>query len=102
VINLIGLTLFFRHDLTDDRVCALPDASIKIVRELDDPVTITAFFTDDLPAPYAQNRRFLRDKLDHYRAYGGANIQYRFVDPASIYELRSDAARMNIPRVQIQ
>jgi len=102
VINLIGLNLFFRLDLTDDRVYSLPDVSIKIVRELDDPVTITAFFTDDLPAPYAQNRRFLRDKLDDYRAYGGANIQYRFVDPASSDELRADAARMNIPPVQIQ
>ena len=102
VINLIGLNLFFRLDLTDDRVYSLSNASIDLVEQLEDPVTLTAYFTEDLPAPYAQNRRFLRDKLDDYRAYGGANVQYRFVDPGSNDELRQEAGRMNIPPVQIQ
>ncbi|NNE70406.1 MAG: GldG family protein [Rhodothermales bacterium] len=102
VINLIGLNLFGRLDLTDDQVYSLSDASITIVEELDDPVTITAFFTADLPAPYGTNRRFLKDKLDDYRAYGGQNIQYQFVDPAEEDELRSDAQRLGIPAVQIQ
>lgn len=102
VINLIGLNLFFRLDLTDDRVYSLSDASIDLVESLDDPVTLTAYFTEDLPAPYAQNRRYLRDKLDDYRAYGGANVQYRFVDPGSDDDLRQEAERMNIPPVQIQ
>lgn len=102
VINLIGLNLFGRLDLTDDQVYSLSDASIDIVENLDDPVTITAFFTSDLPAPYGTNRRFLKDKLDDYRAYGGQSIQYQFVDPAEDEELRSDAQRLGIPSVQIQ
>ena len=51
VINLIGLNLFIRTDLTDDGVYSLSDASIDLVEGLDDPVTVTAFFTADLPAP---------------------------------------------------
>ncbi len=102
VINLIGLNLFGRLDLTDDGVYSLSDASINIVEDLDDPVTITAFFTADLPAPYGTNRRFLKDKLDDYRAYGGQNVQYRFVDPAEDDDLRNDAQRLGIPAVQIQ
>lgn len=102
VIYLIGLTVFGRIDLTDDNVYSLSDASVELAQELDDPVTFTAFFTENLPAPYSTNRRFLKDKLDDYRAYGGNNIQYRFVDPGEDEELVEEARRYRIPPVQIQ
>ncbi len=102
VINLIGLNWFGRLDLTDDRVYSLSDASIDLVEGLQDPISITAFFTADLPAQFAPNRRFLKDKLDDYRAYGGQNVQYEFIDPGEDEELRQDAARLGIPPVQIQ
>ncbi|MFV1979726.1 MAG: GldG family protein, partial [Rhodothermia bacterium] len=102
VANLVSLNWFARIDLTDDNVYSLSDASIETVRNLDDPVTIKAFFSDDLPAPYSSNRRFLKDKLDEYRAYGGRNVQYEFVDPLKDEELRAEAERYRIPPVQIQ
>ncbi|NNF03994.1 MAG: GldG family protein, partial [Rhodothermales bacterium] len=101
-INLAGLNLFARVDLTDDNVYSLADASIDLVENLEDPVTVTAFFTDDLPAPYSGNRRFLKDKLDDYAAYGGQNFQYRFVDPATDADTRTEVQRYRIPPVQIQ
>ena len=64
VLNLAGLNLFARLDLTDDKVYSLSEASISLVENLDDPVTIVVFFTADLPAPYSSNRRFIKDKLD--------------------------------------
>lgn len=102
VVNIIGLTLFGRIDLTDDKVYSLSDASIDLIENLEDPVTLKAFFTEDLPAPYINYRRFLRDKLADYRAYGGSNIQYEFVDPAEDEELQEEANRFRIPPVQIQ
>lgn len=102
VINVISVNWFARVDLTDDNVYSLSDASIDLVESLDDPVTITAFFTKDLPAPYSANRRFLQDKLDEYRAFGGNNIQYYFKDPSDSDELREEAERYRIPAVQIQ
>ena len=102
VVNLIGLNVFGRLDLTDDKVYSLSDASIDLVENLEDPVTFTAFFTDNLPAPYSANRRFLKDKLDDYRAYGGQQVQYKFVDPVNDEELEEEANRFRIPPVQIQ
>ena len=102
VINLIGLNFFGRLDWTDDGVYSLSDASIELVENLVDPVMITAFFTADLPAQFATNRRFLKDKLDDYRAYGSQNVQYRFVDPGDDEELKAEAGRYRIPPVQIQ
>ena len=101
-INIIGLNLFGRIDLTDDKVYSLSDASIDLIENLEDPVTFTAFFTDNLPAPYSANRRFLKDKLDDYRAYGGQNVQYKFVDPVNDETLEEEANRFRIPPVQIQ
>ena len=102
VINVIGLNIFQRFDLTDDDVYSLSDASIDIVENLDDPVTLTAFFTEGLPGPLSTNRRFLKDKLDDYRAYGGQNVQYRFVDPGDDEALREEANKFRIPEQQIQ
>ncbi len=102
VVNVIGLNFFGRLDLTDDDVYSLSDASIDLVENLDDPVTLTAFFTEGLPGPLSSNRRFLKDKLDDYRAYGGQNIQYKFVDPGDDAELREEANKFRIPEQQIQ
>lgn len=102
VVNLIGLNVFGRLDLTDDRVYSLSKASIELAENLDDPVTVTAWFTDKLPAPYSANRRFLKDKLEDYRAYGGSRFQYRFVDPADDTDLQAEAGRYGIPPVQIR
>jgi len=102
LVNLIGLNVFGRLDLTDDRVYSLSAASKEIVENLEDPVAITAFFSADLPAQFASNRRFLKDKLDDYRAYGGQNVQYQFVDPGEDEELRGEAGQLGIPPIQIQ
>ncbi len=102
LVNLIGLNFFFRVDLTDDDVYTLSDASVRMVESLDDPITFKVFFTQNLRPPFSSNLRFLQDKLDDYRAYGGQLIQYEFVDPADDDELRDEAARYGIPPVQIQ
>ncbi len=102
VVNLIGLNVFGRLDWTDDRVYSLSQASQDLVAGLEDPVTITAYFADDLPPQLAPTRRFLKDKLDDYRAYGGQNVQYKFVDPSDNEELQQEASRNGIPSVQVQ
>lgn len=102
VVNLIGVNLFVRADLTDDRVYSLSRASVDVVESLEDPVTVSVYFTDDLPAPYSSNRRFLKDKLDDYRAYGGQRVQYRFVDPNEDPDAERRANQLGIPPVQIQ
>ncbi len=101
-VNLIGVNWFTRIDLTEDRVYSLSPASIDLVRHLEDPVIIKAYFTANLPPPYSSYRRFVRDKLDEYRAYGGTRVQYEFIDPNEDEQARQEAERLGIPPVQIQ
>lgn len=101
VINLIGIRVFTRIDLTESKIFTLSPASKNLVKSLDDKFLVKAYFTADLPAPYNNNRRYLQDQLDEYRAYGGGNFQYEIIDP-STEELEQEAQRYRIPPVQVQ
>lgn len=83
LVNLIGLKLFGRLDLTRDRQFTLSEATQKVLADLVDPVTVRAYFTADLPPPYSTNARYVRDLLDEYYAHAGGNFRYEFIDPAA-------------------
>ena len=52
LINVAGITLFFRMDLTDNRIYSISKASQRVVSTLSEPLTIKVFFSKDLPAPH--------------------------------------------------
>ena len=78
LINIVGITLFFRIDLTRDRMYSLSDASIDAVQTLSEPLTIKAFFSGNLPAPHNNTERYLRDLLEEYAAKGREKFNYQF------------------------
>lgn len=102
VVNIIAMRFFKRFDLTHDRMYTLSDVSKNLVRDLDDKFIVKAYFTSDLPAPYNNNKRYLQDQLDEYRAYGGGNFQYEFIDPSKKDDLKQEAQKYGIPPVQVQ
>jgi gliding-associated putative ABC transporter substrate-binding component GldG len=102
LLNMIGVRLFKRFDLTESKMYTLSDASKNLVRSVDDKFLVKAYFTSDLPAPYNNNRRYLQDQLDEYRAYSHGNFQYEFIDPSKNENLEQEAQRYGIPPVQVQ
>ncbi len=80
LINIVGLSLFFRIDLTGNKVYSLSKVSKEVVHTLSEPLTINVFFTKNLPAPYNTVERYLKDVLGEYALYGGKNFNYRFYD----------------------
>ena len=78
LVNVAGLTLFFRADLTRDKVYSLSQVSKEVVATLSEPLTIKVFFTKDLPAPHNQTERYLRDLLKEYALEGNKFFNYRF------------------------
>jgi gliding-associated putative ABC transporter substrate-binding component GldG len=101
VLNFISVRLFGRIDLTDQKVYTLSEASKNLVRSLDDKVTIKAYFTEDLPAPYNNNRRATLDILNEYRAYAGGNLQFEFINPEG-EKAEQEAREQGIPPVEVQ
>ena len=80
MINMAGLTLFFRIDLTQNKIYSISEASQKVVSTLSEPLTINVFFTKNLPAPHNNTERYLHDLLDEYGNYANRFLNYRFYD----------------------
>lgn len=78
LLNAVSATLFFRIDLTGNKVYSLSETSRAAVAGLSEPLTVKAFFTDDLPAPYNNIERYLRDLLDEYSVAGNRYFNYAF------------------------
>lgn len=78
LVNIAGVTLFFRADLTKDKIFSLSPASNEVAATLKEPLSIKVFFSKDLPAPHNNTARYLRDLLDEYSAKGGKYFNYTF------------------------
>ncbi len=78
LINLVGLTLFFRLDLTRSDKYSLSEASRQVLSDISDPLTIKVFFTRNLPAPHNTTERYLHDLLEEYALYADENFNYQF------------------------
>ncbi len=78
LLNVAGLTLFFRLDLTANNVYSLSGASSGVVSTLSEPLTVKVFFNSNLPAPYNNIERYLHDLLEEYAIEGGKYFNYQF------------------------
>ncbi len=78
LLNIAGITLFFRLDLTSNKIYSLSEASRKVVSTLSEPLTIKVFFSSNLPAPYNNVERYLHDLLEEYAVAGGRYFNYQF------------------------
>jgi len=80
LLNIAGLTLFIRWDLTANRIYSLSETSKEVVGTLKEPLTIKVFFTRNLPAPHNNTERYLHDLLEEYALHANRNFNYRFYD----------------------
>ncbi len=78
LVNVAGITLFFRADLTANKIYSISAASKEVVATLSEPLTIKVFFTRDLPPPYNNLERYLHDLFEEYAIYGNQFFNYRF------------------------
>jgi gliding-associated putative ABC transporter substrate-binding component GldG len=101
LLNIVSIRVFGRLDVTKNGLFTLSEASRQLMRSLDDRVTVKAYFTEDLPSPYNNNRRMLLDQLNEYRAYSRGNLQYEFVDPSG-EKGEQEAQQQGIAPVQVQ
>jgi gliding-associated putative ABC transporter substrate-binding component GldG len=101
LVNFISVRLFARLDLTRTHMYTLSDASKNLVRNLDDRVTIKAYFSEELPSPYNAARRQVLDILNEYKAYAKGNIRFEFINPEG-EKTEREAQEAGIPPVQVQ
>ncbi len=104
--TLIALTytanqFVWRADLTENNRYTLAQASEDIARDLDDPVTVTAYFSSDVPARFQRTREEFRSLLQEFRAAADGNVEFKFVNPNESDESEQDAQQAGIQPVTI-
>ena len=102
VVNLISTRMFGRMDMTEKKVYSLSASSKDLVKKLDDPMTVKAFISTDLPPEIKQVARFVRDQLDEYKSASGGKFRWESVDPGEDKKLEEEATRCKVQKITIQ
>jgi gliding-associated putative ABC transporter substrate-binding component GldG len=101
LVNILANRFYFRIDLTEDSRYTLSDATRNILKNLDDPVTVTAYFSEGLPPDIDKTRRDFRELLSEYASRSGGKIVYEFVNPNKNDETEQVAYKNGISPVMI-
>ncbi|HMJ69958.1 MAG TPA: GldG family protein [Cyclobacteriaceae bacterium] len=100
VVNMLSTMFHFRLDFTDDNQYTLSDATRDILRELEEPVTIKAYFTANVPPSIAKGRQDFQEMLVEYAAKSDGLVQYEFIDPATSETMENELLQKGIqPRM---
>jgi len=102
VVNFISMNFFFRLDLTEDGRYSLSSATKDILRDLDETVTITAYFTADMPAYLLSTKQEFKDMLVEFSSISGGNIVYEFLDPNSDPQVENKAMQEGVGPVMVR
>jgi len=101
LLNVLSRQLFFRLDITQGKQYTLSKATKDILKNLEDPVTIKAYFSEDVPPNIAATRRDFQDMLIEYSNRSKGEVDFEFVNPNGDPELEQEAVQAGIAPVMI-
>lgn len=101
IVNIAASHFFFRLDFTDDQRYTLSNATLDILHELKEPVTVTAYFSEDLPPQIAQTRSDFKNLLIEYANKSKSNVKFEFINPNEKEETEQEAMKAGISPVVI-
>lgn len=102
LVNLISRNIFLRWDMTDEQQFTLSNATENILEELEDPVTVTAYFTEDLPPQLQKLKDDFREKLVEYSNSSNGNLDFTFIDPSENDASKQTAMQNGVMPVPVQ
>jgi gliding-associated putative ABC transporter substrate-binding component GldG len=80
-VNLVGDRFFLRLDFTADKRYTLSEATRNILGSLKQPVTVTAYFSEELPQQFTQLRRDFKEELIEYANRSKGKVMFEFINP---------------------
>lgn len=82
LVNFLSSRRFVRMDLTEDKRYTVSKSTKDVIKNLDDIVTITVYFSTE-PARVGQLLQDVRDVLDEYNAFS-RRLQIDYVNPVDM------------------
>ncbi|MDD4424826.1 MAG: Gldg family protein [Mariniphaga sp.] len=101
LLNILASRFYLRLDFTEDKRYTLSNATKDILEDLNNPVTITAYFSEGLPPNIDQARRRFRELLAEYAIRSKGNIVYEFINPNADEQSEQAALQQGISPVVI-
>src|SRR5579859_6441819 len=80
-VNFVSNEFHLRLDLTEDHEYTLSQATQDILDELEDPVTVKAYFSQNLPPDIAKTRQDFQEMLVEYANRSDGKVVYEFINP---------------------
>ena len=83
-VNLLAASLYFRFDITSERLYTLSHGTKSLLQGLQKPVTLKFFFSNDapgVPLTYKTYGAKVQELLEEYRAEGSTNFQLEVYNP---------------------
>lgn len=102
LLNLLIYRHFFRLDFTADKRYTLSQSTRDILEELDEPVTITAYFSEELPAGASTMRKDFQDLLYEYESASDGNLVFEFINPNESEEDEQKAQQTGIQPIPLE
>jgi len=101
LVNVLSDRFFVRLDFTADKRYTLSQATKNILGSLEQPVTVTAYISEELPPQFAQLRRDFKEELVEYSNRSGGKVVFEFIDPAKDEQVQQKAMQAGIQPVLI-
>ena len=101
LINVLANRFFFRLDFTQDDQYTLSQATRTMLSKLENPITVTAYFSEDLPPSIGQTKTEFKDALVEYASRSKGNVLYEFVNPNKDQTTETEATKAGVAPVMI-
>ena len=99
VVFILSSAMFARVDLTSEKLYSLDQATratLANTRKNEQPITLQAFISRDVPRKYVDARKQFAGLLRQYEYFGGKNLQVRFVDVAANSPSEEQAQQLGV------
>lgn len=102
LINILAAKYYFRLDFTEDKRYTLSESTLDIIKNLNEPVTITAYFSENLQPELDRMRQDFRDLLIEYNTRSNGMIVFKFINPNENPQSEQQAVQAGVQTLMIE
>jgi gliding-associated putative ABC transporter substrate-binding component GldG len=96
LLNVLSSSIFLRLDFTADKRYTLSKPTRDMLKNLTEPVTVKAYFTEGLPPNIDMVRTEFKDMLTEYKTAARGLVDFNFTNPNEKPELEEEAMQDGI------
>ncbi len=101
LINAVFSQVYWRYDLTANKIFTLSPASVDVVRALEEPVEVRVFISPNMPPPFHTLAQQVEELLVEYEARSDGKLSFQIITPEDDPALEEVARGYGIEQVAI-